>query len=57
MRFDLDAFITDCLDAASDQPAVADVVGRAVSQPTMLEQAFTKKLDLSKSASCTTPRR
>jgi len=33
MRFDPDAFIADCLDAASDQAAVAEVVKRAVREP------------------------
>src|SRR5438552_538927 len=47
MAFDLDTFIADCLAAAPDQAAVAEVVKRAVSEPTALEQVFTRKLSQS----------
>jgi predicted metal-dependent enzyme (double-stranded beta helix superfamily) len=47
MGFDLDTFIADCLASASDQPAVAEVVKRAIRDPRALEDTFTRKLDLS----------
>lgn len=47
MVFDLDTFIAECLAAAPDQAAVAEVVGRAVSEPGELEQTFTCKLSQS----------
>jgi predicted metal-dependent enzyme (double-stranded beta helix superfamily) len=45
--FDLETFIADCLAAAPDQNTVADVVERAVSDPTALAETFTRKLKLS----------
>ena len=48
MLFDLESFVADCLSAAPDQAAVAEVVKRAVSEPAMLEETFTRKLSLSK---------
>src|SRR5258708_23506303 len=47
MPFELDTFIADCLAAVPDQAAVAEIVQRAVSAPTMLEATFTRKLDQS----------
>lgn len=47
MGFDLDSFIAECLAAAPDQAAVAEVVTRAVSEPSTLEETFTRKLSLS----------
>jgi integrase len=47
MPFDLDTFIADCLAAAPDQAAVAEVVKRTVNDPAALEDTFTRRLDLS----------
>ena len=46
MGFDLDVFIADCLDAAPDQAAVAEVVERAISTPSAVEEVLTRKLDM-----------
>lgn len=45
--FDLETFIADCLAAAPDQVAVAEVVERAISDPSTLDETFTRKLKLS----------
>jgi predicted metal-dependent enzyme (double-stranded beta helix superfamily) len=47
MVFDLDTFIAECLAAVGDQAAVAEVVKRAISEPSALEETFTRKLNLS----------
>jgi predicted metal-dependent enzyme (double-stranded beta helix superfamily) len=43
-RFDVEQFVADCLEAAPDQTAVADVVERAVSDPDSIEAVLTRKL-------------
>ena len=42
--FDVQQFVAECLDAALDQAAVADVVQRAVTDPDSIEATLTRKL-------------
>lgn len=47
MAFDLDTFIEECLAAAPEQAAVAEVVSRAIREPAALEETLTYMLNVS----------